>query len=233
MKPNHELFFILFLTATINLQLESAIKIVCTSALTNKFFEFRKQEYINSFNTLARLGYSDIYIIEALSKKGPTFLDDYSKNVFYASANNSNLRNNGINEAITLLEGCIYFDFGPEEMIIKLTGRHSLQSDGFLKIVENNPEFDAFVKINRDENVFTVGFAMKFKYLKEMFEQIDYNIFEKNMIPIEYGVGDYIKKKKKEGNFKVFYVDKLDIKSNSYASSAAPDVAEQTIFSFF
>lgn len=209
----------------------ATVRIVCSAALTDQYFEFRQQQYIDSFNILARLGYPDFYVVEAVRKKGPTFLENYTKNVFYATVNNPRLRNNGINEAKTLLEGCRHFHFDPNDIIIKLTGRHSFITDYLIKLVENNQGFDAFVKVNEDENAWTVGFAMRYKYFKEMFENIDYDSVEKNMIPIEYKVGDYIKKQKKENtSFKVFYLDRLDIKANLYGSSTCPGVNDITIF---
>lgn len=202
----------------------SVIRIVCSAALTNAYFEFRKQQYIESFNMITKFGYKDFYVVEAIKKQGPTFLEQYTQHVFYATVNNPHLKNNGINEAKTLLEGCNFFNFNPEDIIIKLTGRHSLISDHLLKIVEKNPDIDAFIKVNSDGNVFTLGFAMRYKYLKEMFETIDYGPLEQFMIPLEYRVGDYVKKKKREGIFKVIYLDKLDIKANVYGSSTAPGV---------
>lgn len=210
--------------------LYSEIKIICTAALSDSYYEFRKQQYIESFNQLFKCGYTNIYIVEALQKKGPTFLEEFSHNVFYASVNDLTISNQGINEAKTLLEGCRYFNFHPEDMIIKFTGRHQINSDYFLKIVEQNQEFDAFVKVNEDENVFTLGFAMKYKYLKEMYEAMDYEKLNTYMIPIEYGVGDYIKFKKKDKNFKVYYVDKLDMKANLYGSTTCAGVAEQILY---
>jgi|ERR1700733_2875202 len=217
-----------FLIAAISV--EAKIQVICTAALADSYYEFRKQQYIDAFTILAKYGYSNIFIVEALKKHGPTFLDDYSKHVFYATLNDPSLRNQGINEAITLLEACEHFNFEPEDMIIKFTGRHKLISDYFLKIVENNPEFDAFVKVNEDENVFTLGFAMKYKYLKEMYQTIDYAGLNEHMIPIEYRVGDYIKRKKREGNFKVYYLDKLDMTANLLGSTTCVGVAEQILF---
>ncbi len=205
------------------------IRIVCTAALTNAHYNYRKHQYLEAFSILDKLGYQDFYIIEALKKNGPTFLDSYSRNVFYATVNNPNLRNNGINEAKTLLEGCEHFKFGPEDIIIKLTGRYHLMSDFLFKIVENNPDYDAFVKINQDGTACTFGFAMKYKYLKEMLENIDYDVIERQMISIEYRVADYIKIKNKEDNFKIYYLEKLDIKYNIYGSTNCPNAPDITL----
>lgn len=199
------------------------IRIICTAALTDAHFEFRKKQYIHAFETLKSYGYEDFYIIEACKKYGPSFLNDYSKNVFYAQTNDLTLKNNGINEAKTLLEGCKYFNFDPDDIIIKLTGRHSLLSDFILKTVESHPEIDAFIKVNENENVFTVGFAIRYKYLKEMYEQMDYASAERFMTPIEYKVGDYFRSKKTAVPLlKVFYLNKLDIYAELHGSSTHP-----------
>jgi hypothetical protein len=222
------LMFVLLLIPAMIVQ--AKIQVICTAALADSYYEFRKQQYIDAFTILAQYGYSNVFIVEALKKHGPTFLEDYSTHVFYATRNNPSLKNQGINEAITLLEACEHFNFDPEDMIIKFTGRHKLISDYFLKIVENNPEFDAFVKVNEDENVFTLGFAMRYKYLKEMYETIDYSDLNEKMIPIEYRIGDYIKWKKKTANFKVYYLDKLGMTANLLGSTTAPGTPEQIFF---
>lgn len=220
MKNTIKIITLLLLTTF--LSSSAKIKIICTAALTDAYFEFRKQQYIHSFNILKGYGYSDFYVIEALKKNGPTFLEEHAPHVFYATVNNPKLRNNGINEALSILQGCEHFNFDPEDIIIKLTGRHSLISDSLLKIVENNPDVDAVVRVNSDGNAYTLGFAMRYKYMQEMFKSIDYEPLERFMIPLEYRVGDYIKKKKLDGKFNVIYVEKLGMTANVYGSSTCP-----------
>ena len=199
------------------------IRIICTAALTDAHYEFRKNQYIRAMETLKSYGYKEFYIIESCRKHGPSFLEEYSKNVFYAQTNDLTLRNNGINEAKTLLEGCKYFDFDPDDIIIKLTGRHSLISDFLLKTVESHPDVDAFIKVNENENVYTVGFALRYKYLKEMYEHMDYASAEHFMTPIEYKVGDYFRSKKMSmPPLKVFHLNKLDIYAVLHGSSTHP-----------
>lgn len=207
--------------------LHAEIRIVLTAALTDAYFEFRKNQYIESFTILRNYDYETFYIVEALRKKGPTFLDEYCSNVFYATVNKPHYINNGVNEVATFLEGLYHFNFDDEDMIIKITGRHQLTSDHLLRLVENNPDYDAFVKVNADGNVFTLGFAMKCKHFKEMFGRLNFDRLGKTMRPIEYDVGDYIKLKVKQGNFKVYYVDKLYMKANIFGSSTAPGAPEQ------
>ena len=213
-------------------------RLLLSAALADNHYEFRKNQYIDAFTALAKYGYKDLYIVEALTKSGPTFLDNYSHNVFYATCNNSGIKNQGINESKTILEALDYYNFDPDDMIIKITGRHCFISDYFLKLVENNSTYDAFVKICHglmpswaDGMVPTMCFAMKCKYLHEMYEQIDYTQMLEQDIPIEWIVADYISRKTQEGTFNVYFVDKIDIRVNAFASYACPDQPEK-IFIF-
>lgn len=208
-----------------------AIRILCTAALTKNHYEFRKQQYIKSLAILNSLGYPNPYVVESCSKRGPTFLDDLSKKVFYSGVNNSQLKNHGINEAKTMLEACSYFNFSLDDTIIKLTGRYELISDHLFKTVEKDQEnFDAFIKTQSDDYVYTLAFAMKYKYLKEMLETIDYSELERKMIPLECGVSDYIKRKKREPHFKIMHLAKLDVKADLFGSSTAPGASEVITF---
>lgn len=200
------------------------VRVVLTTALTNNFYDVRKAQYLESFRRYAQFGYRNLYIIEGFKRNGPTFLNLHSKNVFYASVQDPTLEpiNNGINEAKTFLQGLINFKFHPEDMIIKITGRYHLLSDYFLKLVENNQDFDLIAKFTDDGYVLTLGIAMKCKYFIEMYKNIDYAQMERDHIPLEIEVMKYIEKKRKSRNFKVFATQKLDIKANLYGNSTFP-----------
>lgn len=202
----------------------ATLRIVLGTALTTAHFEFRKQQYIDMFARLKGYGYDTFYVVEGFKKEGPTFLDEYAPHVFYAQTSNPDLKNQGVNEARTQLEGTYHFMFDPDDMILKLTGRYHLLSDDFLRCVEQNADnFDAFVQINENGDVYTLGFAMRCKYFQEMYEQINYTAMEKNRINLETEVGNYIKRKLKDGSFRVFYITKLHIMANLFGSSAAPN----------
>ena len=99
---------LLIIALLLNTQAISAkIRIVLTAALTQAHYEFRKNEYIESFTSLKRFGYCDFYIVEAVTKGGPTFLDTYCNDVFYATANDPLCTNQGVNESKTMLEALI------------------------------------------------------------------------------------------------------------------------------
>ena len=225
--PKNKRKYLFFLSALFTYTNKGLVKLLLTAAITDSHFEFRKEQYIKSLEILKHYGYENPYIVEALKKSPPTFLDTYSINVFYASSNNPLLKNHGINEAKTLLEALDYFNFAPDDMIIKLTGRHLLQSDSFLKYVERNSEYDLIMRINQEKTgVFTSLFAMKCNCLKEMLNSIDYLKINDPIIGIEYVVADYVLKKEKEGSLKICYIKKLDLLCDTYGSYTAPGASE-------
>jgi len=220
MKINNVL--LLFLIASSYMNSFTQTRLVLSVALTNNHFEYRKKQYIQSIAICGKFGYENPYVIEALKKSGPTFLNDHSTHVYYAQSNNPNFRNNGINEAATLAEGISYFNFDSDDMIIKMTGRYYWTTDFFFRLVENNPDTDVFVKVNENGDVFTLAFAMRYKYMVEMYKNMDYNAMERHWINVEHEVGNYIKRKVKQGNFKVMYIKQLHIECDLNGSSTAP-----------
>lgn len=213
------LFLILLMACGITLGLYAQSRIVLSAALTDSYFEARKQQYVDAFNILKQFGYGNPYIVEAVKKQGPTFLNEYSNNVFYSTENDPKFKNYGINEAATVYEGICHFDFDPEDMVVKMTGRYHLISDHFLKMVEAHLDCDAIVKFNEPTSVDCAGFAMKCKFFKQMCENMDHDQMERDWVILETEVANYINKKVKEGNFKVCYLDRLDIRADLYAST--------------
>lgn len=222
MKSYKNLFFILILFSTFA-SIKAEVRLVLSAALTDSYFEFRKKQYIKALNIYSQCGYKNPYIIEAVKKDGPTFLDNYSTHVFYSKANIPQLANKGINENLTLLDGMAHFNFAPDDMIIKITGRYHLLSDYFLRTVEKNQDYDAIVKIDKSGHLRTLCFAMKYKFLKEMYESLDYKSLERNLISVEVVCGEYITKKIKDGTLKVLLLDTLGIRAFVHGSSTAPD----------
>jgi hypothetical protein len=224
MKNKYSFAFIGLLTCVIVANALAQTRIVLTTALTDNFYEVRKKQYLESFRIYSQLGYKNLYMIEGFKRKGPTFLNMYSKNVFYASVQDLTLEplNNGINEAKTFLQGIINFKFHPEDMIIKITGRYHLLSDYFLKLVEENQGFDVIGKFTNDGYVLTLGIAMKCKHFIEMYKSINYEEMERNHISLEIEVMKFIEKKRKLRGFKVFAADKLDINASLYGNSTFP-----------
>ena len=98
---------------------KAEVRVILTAALTNNHFELRKNQYIKSLDILSSYDYQNPYIVEALKKTGPTFLDEYSTNVFYSTCNNPSLKNHGVNEARSLLEALNYFEFADDDIILK------------------------------------------------------------------------------------------------------------------
>lgn len=199
-------------------QNSSQLRVVCTAALLNDKYDMRKKEYIKCMNTLAKFGIRNPYIIEAVKGHGPTFLDTLSTNVFYSKAHDFNvkdIRNKGVNEARTMLDGLNHFNFEPNDMILKLTGRYNLKSDKIIKLIQNNPDVDVFVKlIYKGTWPITGCFAMRNHLFKDLLENLDLKEMESKFIYIEAKVMDYINKMLKNKTGKVMFIDHLDLTAN-------------------
>lgn len=208
-----------------NILLEGTLRIVSTAALINDDYSHRKSEYIDSILMLNKFGYEP-YVIEAILTTGPSFLDDYCKNVFYSKNHDfsvTDIRNKGINEARTLIDGLNYFDFHSDDMIIKLTGRYLLKSDKFIKLVEDNPDVDVFIKYiymkSQKSPTNTNGawpitccFAMRCCYMKDMLESLDYQKMEQDFSYLEHEVYKYLQRKlQDESGIKIKLVPKLNL----------------------
>jgi len=208
--------FFALLLGVISYTHTTTIKILYTAALIDKHFEGRKQEYLHSLGNIYMLGFEP-YIVEACKKAGPTFFDEHCKHVFYAKSNNPRLKNKGVNEASTMLESLNYFDFDDEDMILKITGRYYLKSDFLIQMIKNNPEHDAFVKLDPHGQVFTGCFAMRYKDFKQMLEQLDFAYMEKYMINIEREVADYLRYR----NIKTLKLHKVDVAAKIFGTGAS------------
>lgn len=219
---------IAYLSLICSVPMIAKIHIVLTAAITDAFYESRKAQYQETFSILAQHGYPDFYIIEALKKRGPTYLEQYSSNVFYAQTNNPRFTNHGANEFATLLEGLRTFNVDEDDMIIKFTGRHQLTSDYFLRLVEDNPEYDLFIKIHDDGTAPTLGFAMRYKHLIEMLTSMNLDRIGHSPRSIEAYVYDYIQQKIAQEKLKVYFVPMLYMKADLFGSSTCPNVPNVT-----
>ncbi len=188
-------------------KMQSSIRVVCTAALIKDQEEQRKKEYIDSLNTLLSYGMWT-YVLESCSSENFTFLDQHAGTVYYTKTNDPTLRNKGVNEALSLINGFSHFQFNDNDMVIKLTGRYHCNTDTIIKLVEENPEYDAIIKKDAHGQVFTGCFAMRYFHFKNMLESFDFNSMEKNMINLEQKVADYLAS---HPNIRVLEVQKIDV----------------------
>lgn len=186
---------------------QPTIRFVCTAAIIPRNYEERKKQYVKSLCLLKKYGIEP-YLIESCAT-GPTFLDQYCSRICYTKTNNPALSNYGINEAISLLVGLKYFNFSPDDIIIKFTGRYSLESDEFIELVKKNPKADAIVRAWNDGDAYTALFAIKLKYFFDFLENdIDFNSMAQKNIPLEHCFGKYITKIRNQGA-NIIYLKRL------------------------
>ena len=81
-------------------------------------------------------------------------------------------------------------------------------------ILRKNPHIDVFVRAVGENFAITGCFALRYKYFKEMLENLDYKQMEANYIYLERKVMDYIHKIVRESSAKVMFVDQLDISAH-------------------
>ena len=202
--------------ASVVAQKEGQIRIVCTSALIPLNYEMRKEEYITTFKMLREYGYEP-YVFEACHPVSPSS-EEYCNHVFYSNVNDSQLKNKGVNEATSMMEGFKHYHFDDNDMIVKLTGRYRLHNCDFLQLIEDHPEVDAFVKCDPDYpkplgRVLTGAYAIRYKFFKEMLENLDLVKMEKEMIDIEIEVANFAQKLNAQGD-KVMYLKKIGMTGN-------------------
>lgn len=168
------------------------IVILCTASLIPTKFEQRKTEYCQALEQLTKQPYP-IFIVENHLLQGPSFLSDYTTNIVYLGCNNTTLANKGVNEAQAMLGALEQFDFEDDTIIVKVTGRYPFKNFDFLRMIEDNPVYDAFVKYDPHGQVYTGCYAMRCNFMRQMLKQFDFDCMEGEMISIEAAVAQYIK----------------------------------------
>lgn len=160
------LFLFIFMNSQIvaedaNLNKQKNIKVLFTAAIISGDSEYvakRKSDYIENLEKLRSYG-CEVYVVESCSQ-GTTYLDDYCDHVCYTNSNDPN-RSKSNNEIVSMRIGLDYFNFNPDDIIIKITGRYVLQTDEFIRLVEKNRDADVIARIWDPEDAYTGLLAVK------------------------------------------------------------------------
>ena len=196
-----------------------ATRIMYTSALIPNSFASRKVEYIESLKAIEALGYlPNTYVIESGPWIPESFFSQYAPHIFYANTNKA-LDNKGVNESMAMIRGLEHYHFDEGDMIVKLTGRYLLTNDSFLRTIENHPEVDAFIS-GGVGHVFTGCYALRCKYMLEMYRQLDLVLMEANLISVEEEVSKYIKNLEWQQKIKVMQLPHIDIIFHYFSPSS-------------
>lgn len=220
MNISIKFFYVLIYLLTLLFQLHScppkelfspSVKVVFTAAIIENQYEMRKNEYLYSLQVLQEFRIAP-YILEACQEK--SFFDQYNYPVFYPMVNDAQLKNKGVNEARLLQEGIKYCSFDKEDMLLKLTGRYYFTDDLFVRLIESNPDIDAFVKQpSNGPAVFTGCYALRCKYFELFLEGLDLKKMEMQMINIEDELGEFLIR---NPQIKTQYVDALNLTANIF-----------------
>jgi hypothetical protein len=142
-------------------------------------------------------------------QKGPTDLDQYCDNIYYAQSQIYGLTNHGENEARAIEAALDYFNFDNEDMIIKFTGKYEFQTTEFIDLVNNNFDADVIARMWSSFDIYTVLFAMKAKHLRAFFKTLNYDDMRKGGA-FEHILGSYVTQLENEGKKIVFWQKVFD-----------------------
>lgn len=183
-------YSILLALLCVSTTLNASIKVLFTAAIL-EHDEGRRERYITQLKKLKEYG-CDVYVVESC-KEGPTYLDEYCEHVCYTRSNNP-LESKSNNEIVSMVIGMRYFDFKPDDLILKVTGRYILEDRRFIHFVEEHADAHVIARIWNDADAFTGYFAIR----KETFDRlIDhyYDVYHsgsKNYL-IEHALGNFIR----------------------------------------
>lgn len=191
------ILFVLLL-GTCSAEEAKRIKVLFTSAIIKEGYKKRKADYIRNLKLLKKYG-CDVYVVESC-QKGPTFLDKYCDNVCYTKSNDTS-ETKSFNEVKSMLIGVEYFNFQPDDMILKVTGRYVLEDDRFISFVKGNMDADIIARIWNQVDAYTGYFAIKQKYFFELLDHY-YHIYhtKSKKYAIEHALGNFINSEKKRLN---------------------------------
>lgn len=197
--------FVLFVLVISLGSVSAVVRVVCTAALIDDNYQEREKQYTRSLTSLRRLGL-DPYVVESC-KQGPTFLNKYSNHVIYTQSNDASIKNKGVNEAVSLIIALKQWNFDPEDIIVKITGRYAVLTNDFFKLIEQNPDADIFVRAFSDHDIYSGLFAMRYKYFMEVLENIDFDIMANRPIAFEHIFGNYVNDVKNK--LKIVYLERV------------------------
>lgn len=183
-----------FLFLLVAFQVHCQIQFLLTSAMNLHQFDWRKQEYLRTFSSLKAYGYNP-WIVEALADS--SFFDELTDRVIYPQVNNNAWMNKGANETNSIRASIPYLPFDDEDIVIKLTGRYYLYDNYLVNLIQRTQnDFDAYVCYGKNfvspDHIFTGCFAMRWKYFKKLYNELDLDWAEKEYVAIEKIYADFI-----------------------------------------
>lgn len=173
--------------------------ILSTAALIPFKEEERKEEYIAGTKNHIRMvsGFMDgeVRVVESTGNYIPSFFETLlpEDDIVYTKTNNSNLRNKGVNEGVSMRAGLIEFfrngKIDPNECVVKITGRYQFEEDIFVRtaveLIEKKNSHDVVAYLHPDGQLFTGCYAARAKHMLEFVDSVDYQTIESRMINIE------------------------------------------------
>lgn len=188
---------LVFLFCFISIHAEQ-IHVLFTSALIDRQYERRKDEYLVSIGQLRSLGF-DPWVIEATNIHS-SFYDQVTQRVLYPNQNNLALRNKGVNELASIRECFSKLPFDDDDIVIKITGRYFLKDNSFIEEIKATQSmYDVWGLYGKHfvgkNHLVTGCFAMRWKVFKEVMGSIDLIKAEVDYISVEQLIAEQIEQR--------------------------------------
>lgn len=198
------------------------VHVIMTSAILDIDYDRRKEEYIKSIRTIQSYGIEP-WIIEAT----PTtfsFFDEISNQALYPCTNDPYIRNKGVNEVMSIKASIPNLPFDDEDIVIKLTGRYWLYDRELIDIIQSTADdYDTYACFGKHfvshDHIFTGAYAFRWKYFKQLVQEMDLEKAEKEPIPIEQIFADFVKSQQ----LRVKVLDSLHVEARIFGHGPGTD----------
>jgi hypothetical protein len=195
------------------------MKVLFTSALIPYRYEERKEEYIDSFNSLCpMIGKDNIIIGEFYldtHQQQTLFLAGLTEKFHLTKTHQQGIRNKGVLWIKGMLKMIEESGVEDEDYLIHLTGRYKFDDDILFRAIKENPDYDIYYKkTDGGTQGFTGGFGCKGSVMVEFLKSVDLNRMEMSMINIERIFKEFADTKS------CFYLDEMGISARIFGNGS-------------
>jgi hypothetical protein len=195
------------------------MKIIMTSALISDQFENRKQDYIESYESLIKfIDPKNIFLLECFSSK-EHFLENYSKNIYYSNTHNTTFKNKGVLEILCMKKFLQNNTFDDEELLLKITGRYKLLNSNLFNIINEHPTYDFYGK-KIEKQIFCGCYIIKTKILYQFLSEADLDHLETTMTNIEKYLFNFLQRK----SIKSFFIPELSVNCKIFGDGNTQEI---------
>ena len=188
------------------------IVVTCADLENHKLSENRRNEYLKTLEWLnSNASRYKITWVECVKNEN-SFIEKYTP-VFYTKVHDKNYANKGSDWGQSIKKFLTECDYSAE-YTMHLTGRYHFIDGYFFSMIEENPEYDLYVKRPKNSQYKTGCFCMRTEKLRDWICNTDWNMLNSKMINVEASIWDYVK----SNNLRVCELDTLNMEWNIFGT---------------